>query len=175
MPKTNTVSAFRCIGTWRRLWLNLNYCQGFISVKLFSYPVAFCPRFLLSFHLFLARTLRGSIVCLKKLWCGLSAGWPLLTILEALEKRASPLLEVQSDRDTGEVLIKSNVKCMGFFAGRVSELPPRSFQLNRFHFCSQVMWGGRSEKRRRWIQSSLGLHTATVVSTGNYWDHKPGD
>lgn len=64
--------------------------------------------------------------------------------LEALEY-ASPL-EVQSDRDTGEVFIKFNVKYMFFSTGCASQLPPMSFELNRFQFCSQVMQGGRSER-----------------------------
>lgn len=68
--------------------------------------------------------------------------------LEALDC-VSPLLEVQSDRGTGKVLIKFHVKCMVFSTDRVSGLPPMSFQLKRFHFCSEVMGGGGSDRGER--------------------------
>lgn len=38
------------------------------------------------------------------------------------------------------------VFCFFFFAGYVSELPPTSFKLNRFHFWFQVVQGGRCER-----------------------------
>lgn len=59
--------------------------------------------------------------------------------LEALES-ARPLLEVHSDKDTGEVLTKFGVKHMGFMLGCESELPPVHFHLNRFHFRSQGIY-----------------------------------
>lgn len=136
MPKTNTVSAFKCRGTWRSLWFSLNYCQGFISIKLFSSPINFCPSFLLSFHLFLAFMFKCHIIHLNQFWYSLSTVllcWLsdlLLPVFEPL-KCASPLLEVQSGRDTTEVLIRLNAQRMcAFFLFLPPSLFPQAFWLN---------------------------------------------
>lgn len=186
MPKTNTVSAFKCRGTWRSLWFSLNYCQGFISIKLFSSPINFCPSFLLSFHLFLAFMFKCHIIHLNQFWYSLSTVllcWlsDLLSPFFEPLKCASLLLEVQSGRDTREVLIRLNEQCIcAFFFFFPPPYSPRLFDWITTHKLSaeqvSFLFSGCArweiwEMRRR-IQSSLVLHTATVVSTGYYWDHK---
>lgn len=79
----------------------------------------------------------------------------LSAFLEALKRVQGP--SCKSGRDSGDVLISFDAICVVvfclfwfrfgvFFAGYVSELPPTSFQLNRFHFWFQVVRCGRRER-----------------------------
>lgn len=130
MPKTNMLSAFRCIGTWRRWWLFLHCCQGCISVKWFlslvSGVISLIPLHVLWDFLLDTWESSGTTSTHSS---DVLAGWPQ----HSLKPFKAPS-GVHSDKDTGEVLTKFGRKCMGFIPGCERELPPTRFHLNRFKF-----------------------------------------
>lgn len=149
MPKTNMVSAFRWIGTWRRWWLFLHCCQGCISVKLFlslvSGIISLIPLHAGCDILLDSWESSGTTWALPR-----CAGWVTSShhSWKSL-KGARALLEVHSDKDTGEVLTKFGVKHMGFIPGCESELSPMCFHLHRFHFCSQGIYPVRDLREEK--------------------------
>lgn len=126
---------------------NLEEMMAFLALLSGMYlcKIIFVLSFWYRFPHSFARRLWHSVGLLKKLWYNLSPaqvcwlGELFSPFLEAL-KGCKALLEVHTDKDTGEVLTKFGVKRTGFIPGCESELPPMCFHLNRFHFCSQGIY-----------------------------------